>query len=344
MGGAGVGATAAGVGPAAGVAGAGVVETGALGAAAGGGLSTAGAGAGVTSGAGVAAATGRSPVRRPDSFRSMRGGGPGAKSACTWNAMGGPSGSDANRHVLSVCSIASAYGDSPSRIAASATVPSASSVTSATTLAGSFAPCRKEGCRALPQLRNAGRPRHVGQLQGEGDRHGQTHRHRLSVDLGDLVLPLASGRKRGLVERRHATQDVRGRHLARLVDDQLDDHDAALARGLGGRRKDRRHEADPLGGGHVAPGHLHVRGRRRRGAWRAWGWRDGVARVRGRRGRGGRLLGCRRLWRGRAQGCRDQDGGRVSHAVAQASSWTSLPRSAFEVAMIFSCRWLGTSS
>ena len=181
---------------------------------------TGGAGTGAAAGGGVASGPGRSGRRRrrdgtlagaqSDSLRSTREAGRARNPPATWNEIGGPSGSDAKRHVLSVRSMTSAYGRSPSRIAASATVPSGSSVTSATTLAGPFAPAGKAG--AAP-CRSSGMPavsRHVRQLQGEGDGHGQAYRHRPAVHLGDLVFPLAGGGERRLVERGDAAQHVGG--------------------------------------------------------------------------------------------------------------------------------------
>ena len=99
-------------------------------------------------GGGVA---GASAVRSPDSLRSTRAGGPALNCARTWNDTGVASGSAAKRHVRSACSIASDHGESPSRMAASATVPSGSRVTSATTVAVPLAPAGKPGgapCRS----------------------------------------------------------------------------------------------------------------------------------------------------------------------------------------------------
>ena len=140
-----------GVGVGAGI-GAGVaagVAAGAAGAGVGGGVGGAAAGVGGARGAGVGVATGSgvagAAVRKPDKRRSILCGGPGMNCARTWKPIAGPPGSAANRHVRSACSSASDHGESPSRMAASPTEPSLSSVTSATTVAGPFPPLGNGG-------------------------------------------------------------------------------------------------------------------------------------------------------------------------------------------------------
>ncbi len=107
-----------------------------------------------------------------------------------------------------------------------------------------------DGC-ALPKLRDAGGPGDLRHLHREGDGHGELHAHRLAPHLGHLVLPLAHGPERGLVEARNAADDLRRGHLALGIDEHFQDDDAPDALGHRLLGIDGVHGLDALGGGHA---------------------------------------------------------------------------------------------